>query len=307
MAVSAGPAAISAITRRKFIPKLVDNIQTSNALLMRIPKETLDGGDDIRQPVWYAFSSTGGWYSGSEGLNTATEDKKTALVFDWKQLYYNISITGLDKLKNAGDSKVIDHVKSEIQIAEGSAKRDFGTGLYSAGTLPKSIIGARVFVATSSTYGGISQSSESWLQAQVDATTTVLSLGKMQERWEAATEDNDTPTIITTTGTLFNSYWAKLQPQQRFADGDLGKGGFKSLLFNGAPIVVDSYCPSGFMYFFNEKYLILYSHSQRNFPGSFKDFVEDTDADVMLAKIYWMGALICSQPRKQAAMTALTS
>jgi len=224
MAVSV--SAISAITRRKFIPKLVDQVMTSNALLFFLKKNKgmpkLDGGDDIRVPVRFARYNARGWYSGAETLSTSYNEKKTALVFDWKQHYVNITITGLDKLKNAGEAKVIDHVKSEVQAAEEDAIDEFGTGMYSDGSSdPKSITGSGAYLSTSNTYGGISQSTESWLQAQIDSSTTTLSLGKMQESYEAASiPPKERPDLITTTETQFNNFWSLLQPQQRFSDSD---------------------------------------------------------------------------------------
>lgn len=221
MAVSV--TAINAITRQGFIPKLTDNVLLSNALLFYMQKNggmaTQDGGQDIRVPTRYARFSARGWYSGGQVLSTNYNEKKTALVFDWKQHYLNVTITGLDKLKNAGENKVIDHVKSEMEAAEEDIKDNFGTGIYSAGTDSQSITGCRVYLSTSNTYGGISQSSESWLQANVDSSTTTLTLAKMQERYEAASQPpTERPNLITTTETLFNSYWSLLVPAQRFTD-----------------------------------------------------------------------------------------
>jgi len=310
MAVSV--SAINAVTKQLFIPKLVDNVMLSNALLYYLQKngglENIDGGQDIRVPVRYARFSSRGWYSGSETQNTAYNEKKTALVFDWKQYYVNIAISGLDKLKNMGENKVIDHVKSEVQAAEEDLKDAFGTGLYSNGTTdPKSVIGARGYLSTSNTYGGISQSQESWLQAQVDSTTTTLSLGKMQERYEVSKFGNQMVDLITTTASLFSSYWSLLQPQQRFSDGDMAKAGFKNLLFNGATVLHDDYVPTGHMIFNNTEYLKLYSHKDRKFPGEYVDFRKFFDQDAEIATMQWAGAFVCSGPRYQAALTALTS
>jgi hypothetical protein len=310
MAVSV--SAINAITKQNFIPKLVDNVMQSNSLLMYLEKhkglESIDGGQDIRVPVRYARFSSRGWYSGAESQNTAYNEKKTALVFDWKQYYVNITITGLDKLKNMGEAKVIDHVKSEVEAAEEDLKDAFGTGLYSNGTSDtKSIVGVRGFLSTSATYGGISQSGESWLQAQIDSSTTTLTLGKMQERYEAASQPPERPNLIVCTETLFNSYWSLLQPQQRFADSDTASAGFKNLLFNGAVVLEDAYCPSSHMIFLNTKFIKLYSHKDRKFPGEYQDFRTFFDQDAEIAKLQWAGALVCSSPRLQGAMTALTA
>lgn len=304
-------SAINAITKQNFIPKLIDNVNTSNVLLYQLQKkgrfENLDGGQDIRVPVRYARFGSRGWYSGGQLLNTAYNEKKTALVFDWAQHYINITVTGLDKLKNAGENKVIDHVKSELQAAEEDIKDSFGTGLYNAGTTANAILGCRTYLSTSATYGGIASSGESWLQAQVDSTTTSLSLGKMQALYEAASQPPIRPDLITCVETVFNSYWSLLQPQQRFQDSESADAGFKNLMFNGAAIYEDSYCPASTLVMHNTDFLSLYSHSQRKFPGDFKDFQEFFDQDAMIAKMLWAGAFVCSAPRFQGIMNALTS
>ena len=309
MAVSV--TAINAVTKQLFIPKLIDNVTTSMALLMKMQKdggmENIDGGQDIRVPTQYARFSSRGWYAGSENQNTSYNEKKTALVFDWKQYYVNISISGLDKLKNQGENKVIDHVKSEVQAAEMDIKDAFGTGLYSDGTTnTKSIVGCRGYLSTSATYGGIAQSGESWLQAKVDSTTTTLSLGKMQERYEAASEPPVRPNLITTTETIFNRYWSLLQPQQRFSDGESAQAGFKNLLFNGAVVLEDSYCPSSYMIFHNTDFMKRYSHKGRKFPGEYIDFTKVEGQDAEIASIFWMGAFVCSAPRFQGVLSAIT-
>lgn len=310
MAVSI--TAINSITKQAFIPKLVDNVVKSNALLMFMEKnggmENLDGGTQINVPVRYARLAARGWYQGSESQISAYNEKKTALLFNWAQYYANITISGLDKLKNSGESKVIDHVRSEVEAAEEDIRDAFGDGLYSNGsTDPKSIIGARAWLSTSATYGGISQSSESWLQSNIDSSTTTMSLGKLQTQYEAAVHGPDKPNLATTTKTLFNSYWSLLQPQQRFSDSDMASAGFKNLLFNGATVLMDEYAPASHFIFWNTKFVKLYSHKDRKFPGQFVDFRKFFDQDAEIATIQWAGALVCSSPRMQSALTALTS
>ena len=207
-----------------------------------------------------------------------------------------------------GENKVIDHVRSEVEAAEEDLKDAFGTGFYSNGTTnPKFIIGTAGYLSTSNSYGGISQSTESWFQAQIDSTTTTLSLGKMQERYEASKFANEMVDLITTPASNFTNFWQLLQPQQRFADGDMAASGFKNLLFNGAAVLHDDYVPSGNMQFHNTKYLRLYSHKDRKFPGDYIDFRKFFDQDAEIASLQWAGAFVCSGARYQAAMTALTA
>lgn len=203
---------------------------------------------------------------------------------------------------------MIDHVKSEVEAAEEDLKDAFGTGLYSNGTTdPKSIAGCRAYLSTTATYGGIAMTGESWLQSNIDSTTTVLTIARMQERYALASIGSEAPNVITTTETLFNSYHGLLQPQMRFSDAETANGGFKNLLYSGAIVAQDDYCPASHMIFHNLKYVKLYSHKDRNFPGRYLDFSKPEGQDAEIASILWAGAMVCSSPRLQAAMTALTA
>lgn len=297
--------AISSVTRRHFFPLLADQVNTSNVALMKMPKKTVSGGTDLRQPLRYKRGVQEN-YTGTAVLNTSYVEKKFAAIWDWRQKNFPITISGLDELKNSGAEAVLDHVKTEVMAAKEDALDSFATGLYSAGTDSEEIDGARVFLSTSNTYGGLSQSSNSWWQAKIDSTTTSISLYQMQARYEACSEGNDKPTLITTTETQFNKVWGLLQPQQRFTDGDTARAGFRNLLFNGAVFSEDSYCPSGYMVFWNMKRIQLRSHSARNFPGKFIDFDAPHNQDVKVAHIRWAGNMTVEQVRKFGAFTALT-
>lgn len=298
---------ISAITSKKFIPKLYDNIFDSNPLLQRAKKkwyEKVDGGERILVPLNYAQTTSSGWYQGSETLQTADNDVISAAEYTWKQGYANISISRMDELKNSGDSQIISLVKNKVKIAEKTLEDKLATGLYSNATDPKSIVGLRQICGTSNTVGGISQSTYSWWAAQVDSSTTTLTIGAMQSRDNACTVNNDAPTVITTTRTLYNSYYALLQPQQRFMDSETAKGGFSSLMFNGKPVIADSYCPSNFMFFLSEDNLMLFVHKDEDFR--FEPFQKPISQNVKVAKIYWAGALGSSNNRLHGVMSALT-
>ncbi len=299
---------VSAITQKKFIPKLYDNVFDVSPLLQRLKKksyEKQDGGTEIVVPLGYAMTTASDWYTGAETLDTTDNDVMTAAVYQWKQIYANISINRLDELKNSGDSQILNFVKQKTQIAEKTIQDKFGTGIYSAGTNPKSILGLQMFVATSQTVGGISQSTYSWWQAQLDSSTTTLSIAAMQSRHNAASLNNEQPTVVATTKSIYNSYYGLLQPQQRFTDSETAKGGFSSLMFNGIPVVSDSYCPSGDMYFLNEKYLHMFVHKDEDMR--FEPFQKPINQNVKVAKIYWAGAFASSNNRLHAGMTALTA
>jgi hypothetical protein len=268
---------ISAITDKKFIPKLVDNIFDSIPLFMRLKKKQKlqSGGTSVMVPLNYALNGTG------------------------------VTIKRSDELKNSGDAQKVNFVKSKMEIAEKTMADRLGTGVYSAGTDSKSIVGARVFINTTSTYGGISQSSYSWWQGQVDSTTTTLSINALQSLWGDCTVGSEHPTVVTSTQSIYDTYFGLLQPQQRFVDSQMAKAGFTSLMWNGVPFLVDSKCPSSNVCMFNERYLDLYPHKDENFR--FEAFQKPINQNVRVGKIYSMLVFASSNNRMHGRMSAITA
>lgn len=298
---------ISAITERKFIPKMVDNIFKSIPLMQRLQKKvkTLDGGTSVLQPLNYAQASAVGWYSGAETLDNTDNDSISSAEFQWAQIYASISISRRDELKNSGDAQKVDFVKSKTQIAEKSLKDTIAGDLYNAGSNAKAILGLRSFLSTSATYGGISQTSQSWWQANIDSSTTTLSIAAMQSLWSNCAINGEPPSLVLVTTANYDRYYALLQPQQRFMDNETAEAGFTSLMFNGAPVIADSKAPTGYLVMLNEDYLDLYLHKDENFR--FEPFMKPINQNVRVAHIFSMMVLASSNNRMHGALTAITA
>lgn len=298
---------VTAITQKKFIPKMYDNIFDSNPLLQRAKKkgwyDKLDGGERIVVPLIYATTSASGWYSGAQTLDVSDNQNISAAEYTWKQLYANITIRRDEELKNSGDSQILSLVKNKVKIAEKTLADTLGTGLYSDGSDSMAIVGLRDIVATDQTVGGISQSSNSWWQGKVDSSSTVLSISAMQTIHTQCTVDNDSPTVAVATRTIYDLYYNLLQPQQRFADSDVAKGGFSSLMFNGIPVIADSHCPSSHLFFLNENYLHLWAHKDEDMR--MEEFQKPINQNVKVAKIYFMGAMGSSNNRLHGKLSAI--
>jgi hypothetical protein len=285
---------------------MVDNIFASNALLQRAKKkwyESVPGGTKIMQPLAYATTSNFEWYTGGSTLNVSSNEQMTSAEFEWKQCKASIVINGTDELKNSGDAQVVNMLKAEVQMAEKSLSDQLGTGLFNAGNTTNAIIGLRAMVLNSGTYGIISRTSNSWWNAQIDSTTTALSLAKAQALYGDCSVDSDRPTVIVTTQNTYDDFYALIQPQQRFGDEETVKAGFTNILWNGLPIIVDSHCPSGYLFMLNEKYISLKYQKDRNF--SLTNFQTPVNQDARYAHVFWMGALTGSNCRMQGAFTAL--
>jgi hypothetical protein len=127
----------------------------------------------------------------------------------------------------------------------------------------------------------------------------------MQTLFNLCSIDNDTPTIGVTTRAIYNLYYGLLQPQQRFADTEVGKGGFTSLMFNGIPVVVDSHATAANLYFLNEKYLHVWAHKDEDFR--LDPFQKPTNQNVKIAQVFWLGAFGSSNNRMHGKLSAITA
>jgi hypothetical protein len=298
---------ITSITEKKFLPKMVDNIFNRSEFLKRLKakEKPQPGGDKVIVPLNYAQVSASGWYQGAETLDTADNDVITAFEFDWKQLFAGISITRRDELRNSGDAAMINFVKSKVEIAEKTIGDALATGLFSSGSNAKVIQGLKLALATSGTYGGIPLASYSWAQGQVDTTTTTLTIAAMQGMWGNCGNGDDYPDLLVGDQDMYDRYYSLLQPQQRFQDEEMAKGGFKNIMFNAAPFVADSHPAAGDLYFLNMEYLDLYPHKDENFR--LEPFAKPINQNVKIARIYWMGVLASSNNRRHGILDTITA
>lgn len=298
---------LNSITQTYFIPKLVDNIFASNAMFSRMKKknyEKMDGGTKIIQPLLYASTSAAGRYSGADTLDTTPNDQITAAEFDWKQYYANITITRLDELKNAGKSQVVNLVKAKVQAADKTLSNLLGTDLFGDGTTANSFPGFKAMCAGSgTTYGGISKTSYSWWRGQADSSTTAITMPVLRGMIGDITVDSDGPTVMVGTQDIYDDIYNLFQPQQRFQDSETVKAGFKNILVEGVPFIVDSHVASGYLFFLNENYLTMIAHKDEDFR--FEPFIKPTNQNISTAKIYWTGSMVCSNCRMQGMFSAI--
>jgi len=301
---------ISAVTEKAFIPRLVDNIFNSNPLFARMYRRLTiaDGGTQIVLPVLLNQTHTVGSYSGADEFLIEPSEEVNAAVFDWCQYYAAIQITGLDDLKNSGDTAVINLIKTKCVVAEKSLRDRMGQHLYQDGTgnAGKNLLGLAAAVDDGTNvvnYGGLSRTTYPQWRAVYSAnagTGRELTLGLMQAQFSRASKDNERPNLILTTHGVFNKYMSLLQPGQRFMDSETASAGFQNLLFQGRPLVVDEQIatvPNHTIWMLNDKYFEFYVHRDRNFR--FVPFQMATKQDVAIAKVLFAGQLVCSSPRLQ--------
>src|ERR1035437_131807 len=312
---SIGTSTVTALSRRIIRDIIVDNVYGSNVLFFRwnrMNKIIEKGGFQIEQPLMYTALSGGGWYTGPQTLSVPQSDTIQNSVFAWKQAYGNVTVDGLTQLQADSPQKVADYLASQFKQCEMQLADLLGYGIFSDGTNAQAIDGVYEAVSTGGSYGGITRSSSPWWAANVDSSTTTMTLPKLQAMWSLCQSGGQVPTVIVSAKAKYNSYWALNQVFQQFPqqpggqDTQLAQAGFTNLVFNNVPWVQDDHMPStGGPVFLNENYWELIVNDKANF--FVQDFVKPPNQDAMTSLMVWAGNASCSNCARQGGFTALTS
>lgn len=302
--------------------KIADNVTNNNALLSRMSQrgkiKTFSGGHKIMQELSFSENSNAGWYSGYDILPVGVSDVISAAEFDIKQCAVPVIISGLEQLKNSGREQMIDLMESRLQVAESTMSNMITEGLYSdgMGAGGKQIQGLDAMIPldpTATQYGGIDGSVYPFWQNEVSNQTAGTDSGggldptAIQGYWNQLYSEMvrgaDQPDLIMCDGTVWNTYVASLQNNQRFSNTNTGDAGFTSVKFMGSDVVLDggiyngnfgTGAPAGTAYFLNSNYLHYRPHSARNMVSLSPNRRYSTNQDAEVQILAWAGNLTCS-------------
>jgi len=307
---------ITAITEKLYIPRMIDNVYDTNAVLKRMNRpeylKLSTGGEKVIAPV--ISSSTASltkWYAANDALTTTSSDNITASEFEWKSLFEPIRISRQDLLKNAGDAQKLSLISSKMEIAKSGLQDSLGTGIFSDGsTTANSIVGLQNLMSTSSTYGGIAVADMASWVASVKSNGAVarsLTLGLMQQADGSATYADDVrPTVLVCKQNVLDQVWGLFQAHQRLMSEEMAGLGFSNILtFNGKPVIADSHAVAGQIFFIDEKHVFLQVMKDENMRVETLEKLESANA--MLTKIFWMGALVCNSRRSNALLSDIAT
>ena len=291
---------------------LADNVTNHNALLRRLREngnQTTVTGRDIVRELEYAENGTVQFYSGYETLDVSPADVLSAAVFDYKQLAGNVTISGLEQIKNSGEQAIINLLEARIGVLEKSMMNTLSTSIYSDGTgsSGKEIGGLQLIVADagSGTLGGINSSTFTfWQNVQTTATSSAFSTSNVQADMNniylQLVRGADSPDLVMAGTNAYKAFLGSLQAIQRITSDDLAKSGFTSVQYLNSDVVFDSACNTNRMYFLNTDYLRLEVAEGRDFvPGEAKMSINQ---DAMVTPLFWSGNLTCSNRALQGVI-----
>lgn len=322
---------IFATTFDAVLPEVVDSIYGRIPLIGRLyqrfqddnygaagnPTIVYDGGDQIRANILYnKFPASS--YAKGDTFYTAPTNFLTAMVFQWKRAYSPINVDALDLAKNGGSlTQIIDYSKALAQnammsLADSMDNMFFGD---STGNNNKNWDGLGNGVASTGSYGGITRSGTAGdpgntILSYVNATGGPFSFGLMNQVMTQVIFGKIRPDIIITTLDIWQKWWARSQPSERNQPGPLREIGFETIRFNGAEVVVDDYCPSGYVYFLNTDFIQLWIMQGYEFirrgkimtPNGFAVYNQDMYVDQLVC----YGDLIVTGPRFQAVVKSVS-
>lgn len=324
-----GTNTLTALSNRHLMKYITDVVFNASPITFRLKarnKDVVKGGLWIEQPWMYAKPNSGGWYTGPEILTTVPFDVVQDGSFPWAQLYNNVTVDGLTLNQSESDEKAMDYLTAQFEMAKLDWLDTLAVGFWSDGSNPKSIIGINAAVdngTVAASYGGITRSTNTWLNAQVDSTTTTMTLATLNALFGACTIGGRAPTVIagdranyiryqnlnqapSSSGAVFNQFKNVAMVDQQFASA-----GFDHLMYNNVPWLCDDHIDTvnatgdGTLFFLNEEYWTFVVGQGGNFV--IEDFVKPPNQDAMTAIMKLYAQLICANPARQGKFIKLSA
>lgn len=276
------------------------------------------GGYEIRKPVMYNATAVGGFYSHFDSFDLDQVNDFDAFQFDIKQLYEPMSISGRDRRANRDKEQLLDHVETKMKASIARLKNAYADSLRGDGTGSggREFDGVQAMVSTSptaGTYGKITRSGNSWAQNETYSASDSFSASSIQGDITAAmievTRGSEMPDLALCTATPWKNLHSSLTAIQRISNvADKGKGGFRSLVFNGADFVFDggyggAVIGSDSIRLLNTDYISFDMVRGADFKPLEGGLDRPVDQDAFFTVIVLEGNLCCSAPALQTVIS----
>jgi hypothetical protein len=293
-------------TNKHIVPRMVDEVYKSSPLFTRLRSknmERFEGGTSIRHPIMYA-KLKGGPFTRGGSFDTSYVQTDTALEVNVKYYYVNVTLFGIDNVLNRGPEAAMSLVESKMVNASGRMADLLGTDIFLDGQGTSSTAIALDGLAASVDDGTAS----SGINAYVVSSVGTLTLGAVQTAYGSAWFGREHVDLIVTTQPVWDIFWNKIQPQQRFREesSDVAKIGFQSMRYNGASVTVDQLCPTGYMYGLNTKFIQFWITTMPKYQFGFTGWKEAQNTDDVSGQYLFGGNLLNVGPRYMFKLAGIT-
>jgi len=298
-------------TLADYSSKLTDNAYNSNVELKLLNqyKQTVDGGGSIVRPLIESQQDDGGFYLGADVLNNAQTNSLTMVEYKWQNAYEPIQLTRDEERQNSGsEHKILDLVATKTMLSEKAIAKRMSQALSIPVAGAGNLIDLSTLVGTG-TLGSIAGATDTFWQATSTTSGAFATQGltDMNTTYYAVSSgaNEDNPTHIITTKSIFQKYEQTRLPLERISNGDLSaNAGFKNLTFKGTPIMYGNFISSGTMYMLNMNYIQLVVDSATDMITT--PFITPTNQTVRVAYILWRGNMVTDNRRRQAKLVSIS-
>lgn len=309
---------VTAVTTNYISDEFVDNYFKVSPTFVKVWKggamtKPFPGGNQIQVPFQFAPLKAGPFPPGGV-FDISYVETQTAMTFNVKYSYANVTVRRTDFVLNRGAAAVMNFLEPKIVNAEQALAQTLITQFFAdgQGTVTPLIALDGILAGYDDgvnypSYGGITRSA-----IGVGASVGIngyffnnggvawpFSLPQLQTAFGQGTFGPDQPNFIATTQSIYNSFWAKMLPMQRTyeIDPDLQGAGFRSFKFNGMSVVVDQYCPSGYIFGMNTDFIDAYVSEDPTFAFGFTGFKELPNSLDMAGQTVFGGDIVVTAPR----------
>lgn len=281
-------------------------------------KTDASGGYEIAIPLSHSENSTYQRYSGYDTLNVGASDVLSAAKYDWAQVALHVTASGRELRMNNSEERMINLVKSRIDVAMATAANNLSVDIYSDGSLSNQIGGLQSLITAdgTGTVGGIVAGTYTFWKNKFSEITaggasaiTFANLkATMNAQWLLQTRGNDKPDLLVSSQDLYAIYESGLQDNQRYMDAKMASAGFETLKYKTSNIIFDDNTnfstTAEIMYFLNTDYLYLMEHPDARWTED--DEKTPVNQDATVVPIYWMGQMCTSNRSLQGRIHDLT-
>lgn len=260
-----------ASTWQKMRSDAIDNIYDATPFFFwlrdRGKLKKVTGSKRIEETLMYAQNGNVSWLQKGDAVSLNDFEHLTTATYDWKYLVASMVRFGVEEQQNQGKYQILDLVKCRLENTRAALADDLETKTFADAATGNEIDGLQHLVqddpTSSTTVGGINQSTYSWWQNKTKNMTglsfasngvaemrTILN-NCMQNR------GSDRPDIIVSGQTPYEYYEDSVLEHLRINNTKLGDKGFDNITFKGIPMVWSPSCANTRMYFLNTNYLYL--------------------------------------------------
>ena len=321
-----GENLLTALSSRFHAPGIIDQVyDKSNALLFRLNrnKGRVSGGYQIEQTFVVEEWSNGGWFSDFDVLDTAPNDTVANGKWEMSQLAIPVTFSHRQLIEAAPSggsnrdeaNRLYDVVGTQWELAKTHMTHLLGKAIHSDQG-PKALEPLTVIVNDASgaaEYAGLSRTTYPFLEAQVDDTSSTLTMGLLREMVASCTKGGHTTSLILSRREQYSRLHSLMVANQYFSTPapDLESAGFRHIGWEGIPWVVDDYVADGpdtnnsRIYFLNEDAMDLYTWGGVDYQVM--PFKWPADQAACVGHLLWYGQLVSNRPQVQGVLTNVSS